>query len=108
MSCVVEPGRLLLSGRCDIGPPLGRCICGVSSVEVAPAFKEEAEVGRRPGVVAAHTPPPCRLSAIEIALLVEQNPEVERGIAIPPRAPRARTPPPRQRTHGADTAARPG
>ena len=79
-----ELGWLLLSGRCDIDPPLGRCICGASSVEVAPALKEEAEVGRRLGVMAAHTPPPRRLSAIKIALLVEQNPEVERGIAIPP------------------------
>ena len=82
-SCVVERGRLLLSRGCDIGPPLGRCIYGASSVEVAPALKEEAEVGRRLSVMAAHAPPPRRLSAVKIALLVEQNPEVERGIAIP-------------------------
>ena len=46
-------------------------------------MKKEAEVGRRLDVVAAQGPPPRRLSAVEIALLVEQNPEVERGIAMP-------------------------
>ncbi len=89
-------------------PPLGRRVRPVSSLEVTAALEEEAEVGRRLDVVAAQAPPPRRLSAIEVALLVEQHPEVERGIAIPSALRAFIRRQRRQRSRGAGAATRPG